>query len=78
MTEDTVREFAHVYKDAVKVEGSLEVRKLQASTSDWQRSPRARRCAEEITAVPGRPAGGRERRRRKALAARLALLPSLI
>ena len=25
MTEDTVRQFAHVYKDAVKVEGSLEI-----------------------------------------------------
>jgi hypothetical protein len=27
MTEDTARQFAHVYTDAVKVEGSLEVRK---------------------------------------------------
>jgi hypothetical protein len=26
MTEATVREFAHVYRDAVKVEGSLEIR----------------------------------------------------
>jgi hypothetical protein len=38
MTEDTVREYAHVYKDAVKVEGSLEIRKLMGRTSDWQRS----------------------------------------
>jgi hypothetical protein len=38
-TEDTVREFAHVYRDAVKVEGSLEIRKTGSSTSDWQRSP---------------------------------------
>jgi len=37
--EATVREFAHVYRDAVKVEGSLEVRKTGGSTSDWQRSP---------------------------------------
>ena len=34
----TVREFAHVYKDAVKVEGSLEVRKTGGSTSNWQQS----------------------------------------
>jgi hypothetical protein len=39
MTEATVREFAHVYKDAVKVEGSLVVRKTGGSTSDWQRLP---------------------------------------
>ena len=39
MTEDTARQFAHVYKDAEKVEGSLEIRKVQGSTSDWQRLP---------------------------------------
>ena len=39
MTEDTVRQFAHVYKDAQKVEGSLEIRKIQGSTSAWQHSP---------------------------------------
>ena len=39
MTEDTVKEYAHVYKDAVKVEGSLEIRKIQGSTSAWQRLP---------------------------------------
>jgi hypothetical protein len=39
MTEkNTVRGFAHVYKNAVKVEGSLEIRKLTGRTSDWQRS----------------------------------------
>ena len=38
MTEDTVREYAHVYKDAEKVESSLEIRKLTGRTSDWQRS----------------------------------------
>jgi hypothetical protein len=37
MTEDTVREFAHVYKDAVKVEGSLEIRTPLGSTSDFRR-----------------------------------------
>ena len=40
MTEDTVRGFAHVYRDAVKVEGSLEIRKTGRSTSDVLRSPR--------------------------------------
>jgi hypothetical protein len=39
MTDDTVREYAHVYKDAVKVEGSLEVRKTVGSTSDFQHLP---------------------------------------
>jgi hypothetical protein len=38
MTEATIREYAHVYKDAAKVEGSLEVRKLMGSTSAWQQS----------------------------------------
>jgi len=36
MTEATVREYAHVYKDAEKLEGSLEVRKKVGSTSDFQ------------------------------------------
>ena len=39
MTEATVREYAHVYKDAEKVEGSLEIRKLVGRTSDWLRLP---------------------------------------
>jgi len=39
MTEATVREYAHVYKDAEKLEGSLEVRKTVGSTSDWQQLP---------------------------------------
>jgi hypothetical protein len=39
MTEATVREYAHVYKDAEKLEGSLEVRKTVGSTSDWQHLP---------------------------------------
>ena len=38
MTEATVREYAHVYKDAVKIEGTLEIRKTGGSTSDWLRS----------------------------------------
>ena len=38
MTEATIREFAHVYRDAVKVEGSLEIRKLIGRTRYWQRS----------------------------------------
>ena len=37
MTEDTVREYAHVYKNAVKVEGLLVVRKPMGSTSGFQR-----------------------------------------
>jgi hypothetical protein len=38
MTEDTVKQYAHVYKDALKVEGSLEIRRKAAgSTSDFQR-----------------------------------------
>jgi DNA-binding response OmpR family regulator len=39
MTEATVRDYAHVYKDAEKLEGSLEVRKTVGSTSDWQQLP---------------------------------------
>jgi hypothetical protein len=39
MTEATVREYAHVYKDAERIEGSLEVRKKVGSTSDWQQLP---------------------------------------
>jgi hypothetical protein len=39
MSEATVREFAHVYKDAEKVEGSLEIRKPTDSTSGWQHLP---------------------------------------
>ncbi|HSA68379.1 MAG TPA: hypothetical protein VLF65_02130 [Burkholderiales bacterium] len=39
MTEATVREYAHVYKDAKKLEGSLEVRKKVGSTSDSQQLP---------------------------------------
>jgi hypothetical protein len=39
MTEATVREYAHVYRNAEKIEGSLEIRKLQSSTSDFSRSP---------------------------------------
>ena len=38
MSEEDVRQFAHVYKDAQKVEGSLEIR-VQGSTGDWQQSP---------------------------------------
>ena len=38
VTENTVREFAHVYKDAVKIERSLEIRKPLGSTSDFARS----------------------------------------
>ena len=39
MSEEDVRQFAHVYKDGQKVKGSLEIRKIQGSTSDWQRLP---------------------------------------
>jgi hypothetical protein len=38
MTEDTVREYAHVYKDAEKIEGSLEIRKPLGTASDFTRS----------------------------------------
>jgi hypothetical protein len=37
MTEATVREFAHVYRDAIKVEGTLEIRKPLGSMSAWRR-----------------------------------------
>jgi hypothetical protein len=37
MTEATVREFAHVYGNAEKIQDSLEIRKPMGSTSDWQR-----------------------------------------
>jgi hypothetical protein len=38
MTEDTVGQFAHVYREAVKVEGSLEIRTVRnQSTSDFCR-----------------------------------------
>jgi hypothetical protein len=40
MAEDTVREFAHVYRDAMKVEGSLEIRTPLGSTSDFRQSPK--------------------------------------
>jgi hypothetical protein len=37
MTEPDVREYAHVYKDAEKVEGSLEIRTVRnQSTSDFR------------------------------------------
>ena len=39
MTEAAVREYAHVDKDAEKLEGSLEVRKKVGSTSDFQQLP---------------------------------------
>jgi hypothetical protein len=41
MSEDTVMEVAHVYKDAVKVEGSVEIRKPAGSTSGFQTSRKA-------------------------------------
>ena len=37
MTQDTVREYPHVYKDAERIEGSLEIRKPLGFTSDFQR-----------------------------------------
>jgi hypothetical protein len=40
MTEATVTEFGHVYKDAVKVEWSLDVRRPMGSTSAFQQSPK--------------------------------------
>jgi hypothetical protein len=39
MTEDTVKRYGHVYRDAEKVGGSLEIRKVTGSTTDWHRSP---------------------------------------
>jgi hypothetical protein len=39
MTEAAVRELRTVYKDAEKIEGSLEVRKTLGSTSDVQQLP---------------------------------------
>jgi hypothetical protein len=39
LTEDEVREYAHIYKDAEKIEHSAEIRKPLGSTSDWQRLP---------------------------------------
>jgi hypothetical protein len=39
MTEDTVKEFAHVHRDAVRVDGSMEIRTPAGSTSDFSRSP---------------------------------------
>jgi hypothetical protein len=45
MDEATVKQFAHVYKDAAKVEGSLEIRGKLGSTSDFLRSM--------LTSTPG-------------------------
>jgi len=36
MTEATVREYAHVYRNAEKIENTLEIRKPLGSTSDFQ------------------------------------------
>jgi hypothetical protein len=40
MPEATVREFMHVHKGAVKVEGSAEIRKPVGSMSAFQQSPK--------------------------------------
>jgi len=40
MSEPTVSEFAHVYKDAIKIEGSVEIRKPVGSASAFQTSPK--------------------------------------
>jgi hypothetical protein len=53
MPENTVKEFVQVYKDAEKVEGSLEIREVtDQSTSDFLRS---RRTSEQgsTTSAPG-------------------------
>ena len=39
MTEETVRQFAHTYRDAVKVDGSLERRRPLGVTSDFLKRP---------------------------------------
>jgi hypothetical protein len=41
MTEATVREFAHVYKDAVKMKGSVKIRTPLGSRSAFQTSLKA-------------------------------------
>src|SRR5262245_50706199 len=38
MSEDQVKQYAHVYKDAEKIEGTLEIRKPLAHTSDFLHS----------------------------------------
>jgi hypothetical protein len=40
MPEATVGEFMHVYKDAVKIEDSAEIRKPVGSMSAFQQSPK--------------------------------------
>ena len=40
MSEDTVRQFAHVYRDAEKIPNTLEIRPSLGSTSSFQRSLR--------------------------------------
>jgi hypothetical protein len=53
MTEATIREYAHVYRDAVKVEESRESRKLIGRTSDWLHSlPQSEPTA--VSSPPGR------------------------
>jgi hypothetical protein len=41
MSEDTVKQFADAYKDAEKIEGTLEIRKPAPSTGDFMRSASA-------------------------------------
>jgi hypothetical protein len=40
MTEDTVKQFAQVYRDAERIEGTLEIRETLGSTSAFQTSPK--------------------------------------
>ena len=40
MSEDTIRQFAHVYRDAEKIPNTLEIRQSLGSTSSFQQSPR--------------------------------------
>ena len=54
MSEATVRESAHVYKDAMKVEGSLEMRRDAGSTSDFLRSLPTSDHRLDILNAPGK------------------------
>jgi hypothetical protein len=52
MTEATVREYAHVYGNAEKIEETLEIRKPLGSTSGFRRSPNTS-TPDDSTNAPG-------------------------
>jgi hypothetical protein len=56
MTEDTVREFAHVDRDALKVEGSLEVRNTGARPATFSTRPRSHGWPPRRVCLGGVPA----------------------